>query len=168
MRLARFATVICLIGFVSASLAKVQVQHDPNADFAAYQTYAWIEGTPATTEQFQNWIVESIDKELQSKGLKRVAEDEADVFVKSLAFGESEIIAGGSYAVAPTWNVGILRVDVRDVTTGSLMIELVDPGTEQPVWRAIGSETMDRREPNKIRQKIQKVARKMFRKFPPK
>ena len=43
----------------------------------------------------------------------------------------------------------------------------MDGELDRPVWRGMASEVMSLPSPEKLRRKIDKVVRKMFKKFPP-
>jgi hypothetical protein len=51
------------------------------------------------------------------------------------------------------------------IEIGILMVNLVDAGKDELVWREIGSGTL--KKPEKMAKKIPKAVGKMFKKFPP-
>ena len=83
------------------------------------------------------------------------------------AFAEMESRAGSGYLHLDHYDVGVIRSEVVARTKGTLMIDLVDGESQRPVWRGVASEVMDLPTPEKLRKKIDKVTRKMFRQFPP-
>ena len=46
-------------------------------------------------------------------------------------------------------------------------IDLIDGASERPVWRGVANEVMADPKLEKVRKKIDKVTRKMFKDFPP-
>ena len=48
-----------------------------------------------------------------------------------------------------------------------LMVDLLDGDSERPVWRGLASEVMGLPDLEKVRKKVDKVTRKMFKSFPP-
>jgi len=168
MKIRGVHAALLLVLFAPAALAEMKVDFDPEVDFSKFETYDWREGTPAARPYAQGWIEKAIDGQLQDGGLKRVDDEGASLHVRTIAFGEMEVLSNASYNVSPTWGVGVLRYDVRDVTTGSLLVELVDPETGQAVWRGWTSEQFDRSNDAKIQNKIKQIVKRMFRKFPPK
>jgi hypothetical protein len=163
-----YRALICLGALVFASLAVagVKVQHDDSVDFGKFRTFAWKKGTPAAYPQVQQWVVDYVERELMAKGLQRADEGEADLVVRTYAFGQTEVAAGYSYTFIPHWNAGVFRFDVNDVNTGTLIVDLSDASTDIPVWRAIASKTVSR-DVAKAQKKIDGITKKMFRSYPP-
>ncbi len=55
---------------------------------------------------------------------------------------------------------------MTDVAVGTLIVDLVDSDSGDLVWRGVGSGTLSTK-PEKNEKKINKVASKMFKNFPP-
>lgn len=160
---------VCLglaLFLTSPAVAELRVQHDDSVDFGRYRTYAWKKGTPAARPEVQQWVVDAVERELAAKGLSKAAEGEADLFVKTYAFGQTDVAAGLAYTYIPSWNAGVLRFDINDVNTGTLIVDLVDPATDAAVWRAMASKAVSR-DVAKARKKIDSLTRKMFKSYPP-
>ena len=167
MKTIRILSVLIVVSALSLAHAGIDVQHDPMARFAGFRTFAWKEGLPAPKPETEQWIIEAVEKHLVAKGLAKAGPDEPpDLYVATYAFGDIELRTTGDYFVSTTWTVGVMHVDQRLLTTGTLMVELLDAGTGVAVWRATARETIVQK-PAKIRKKIDKVTDKMFRKFPP-
>ena len=147
--------------------AEVKVGYDETVDFSGYQTYSWRQGTPAARPEIQEWIVAAVDGEMQTAGLHKVKEG-ADIEVTTVAFGEWKNALVGNYVRLgsnSTW--GIITADVAHVATGNLIVELAHQNTETVVWRAIAKDAVDDSKPKKIRSKVDKLVKKMFKDFPP-
>jgi hypothetical protein len=155
-----------LVLFVSSTMAGVKVSSDEEADFSKYQTYEWQKGVTAARPQAQDWIVAGVERELEARGLRKVAEGEqADLYVFSYAIGEVQAGSVGGYIHSPNYYYGIITTDTRGVLSGSLLVELVDVEENRLVWSALGEGTITER--TKAQAKIEKIIRKMFSKYPP-
>lgn len=153
--------LFCLVG--PAQAGKVQVSQHPEADLSKYETYTWQEGVEAPDAQVQRWIVEAIDRELQAKGMRRVDDGSAGLYLKSYVAGALDTELWGNYAVSPTWNVGIWHAEARTMGRGALAVILSDAATEEHVWIGIASKagTGDVK-----KSKVDKAAAKLFADFP--
>ncbi len=156
--------IISLLG-LDPSAADVKVAQAEGVDLASYRSYAWGPGTPAARPEIQQAIVAAVDRELQSKGLRRV-DQEADLLVVSVAYAEMSTAITGGYLNLDTVGVGVIRADVVDSTTGHLMLDLIDPRSSKPIWRSIASEPVSGNDVKKVLKKVDKIVRKMLEGFP--
>jgi hypothetical protein len=159
------AAVIVALAFAPA-LAKLEVKFDDRVDFKSFRTFAFAKGTPAAYPQVQQAIEASVAGALESKGLRRVDPGEADLHVKTYAFGQTEVAAGLRWDWIPGWNFGYLAFDVNDINSGTLIVDLHDTERDEPVWRAIATRDF-KRELAKVQAKIDGMVKKMFRDYPP-
>jgi hypothetical protein len=60
---------------------------------------------------------------------------------------------------------GTTTVNVSEIPVGTLVVDLVDAGTKQLVWRGVANQTLASN-PEKSEKKINKVVKKLFKKFP--
>src|SRR3989442_9068189 len=137
--------ILCLVSFavVTSASAKVFVDHDRTADFRARRTYAWMKGTEAPNTLVEKRIRAAVDDQLRAKGLTRV-EGEADLHVITHA------------------------TTTTDYTTGTLVVDLVDPTANKLIWRGVATEALGiNPNPEKVSKKVLKVTRSMFRDSPP-
>ena len=167
MKIIRILSVLIIVSALSVAHAGIDVQHDPKAPFARYHTFAWQEGLPAPKPETEQWIIAAVEEQLVFKGLTKAESDEPpDLFVATYAFGDVTSRTAGNYFVAPSGVASVMFVDQRMLTTGTLMVELLDAGTGEAVWRATAKDTIVQK-PAKIRRKIDRITDKMFRRFPP-
>ena len=159
-----FATLALSILPLSAG---VKVDYEVGVDFQSYRTYAWKPGTDAIQPQVQQWIYSAVERELAAAGLRKVSIQEADLYVITHAYSKVGAHAGGGYVYVHQYAVGVITSDVVVDTTGYLLVDLIDSQSEKGVWRALASEVMGVPNPNKLRKKVDKVTRKMFKSFPP-
>ena len=145
--------------------AGVSVEHDREADFSRYTTYAWGEGTPARRPDAQDLIVAAVDRELAASGLRKV-DGGAPLNVLTHALVDKhtlEKLADPTYF--KFWS-GVNIVDPTTLKEGSLVVDLQDAESGAIVWRGLATATVDKSF-KKIGRKIDKVVAKMFRDFPP-
>lgn len=168
----------CLFGFALAlafsttAMARVDVDFDETIDFAKYKTYGWRMGTPTKDGLMQKRIENAVEGELNAKGLTK-REGRSDLYVITHASGKTEKVvnvnnfgyAGYGWSGWNRW--GPTSVNVYDIKTGTLMVDLVDASSNELVWRGVATKTLSEN-PQKVAKLINKVVVKMFKKFPPK
>ena len=160
-------------GLVACSSLKVQTDADPQANLAAYKSFAFarVEGAQAAQQLDQlmaKRVEESIIAELTKKGLRYDSTGTAaDVFVVYHAGKEDKIEvwnnAGYSYG---RWGGAYYGggTSVSQYTEGSLTVDLYDGQRKEMVWRGTATDTVDDR--NDAARKIPVVIQKMFERFP--
>ncbi len=162
------------IAAAAAGAQKVNVDHDREIDFSQYETYAWREGAPAGSELTQRRIVGAVEEQLGSAGLERV-EGEADLYLLTFAVTDQKIkqrALNVGLGVRKRTKRGSVSIGsstggrVRQVTVGSLVIDLLDGDTEELVWQAVAEATLSS-DPKKNAETAQSAVQKAFAKFPP-
>ena len=87
--------VACASLLLSATVALAQnitYDFDKSMDFARVRTYAWVRGTVLDDDLNHRRIVEAIDGQLRSKGLRKIKADaHPDVFVAYHASFDSDL-----------------------------------------------------------------------------
>ncbi|NIO41615.1 MAG: DUF4136 domain-containing protein [Burkholderiales bacterium] len=168
----------CLFGlavvllFSTAAIAGVDVDFDETIDFAKYKTYAWRAGTAAKDRLMQKRIENAVEGQLNAKGVSK-REGGPDLHVITHASGKTEKVvnvnnmgyAGYRWSGWNRW--GPTSVNVYEIETGTLIVDLLDASTNELVWRGVATKTLSEN-PQKVAKLINKVVTKMFKKFPPK
>jgi len=164
-RLVIIALGLLLLSGPARAGVEIDVQED--VDFPAYQTYAWEKGVSAAQPNTEQWIVAAVDGHLQSAGLKKV-EGDADLMVSSDAYAEA--LASGDMVDAGYWgssdDFGMPTVSVSDFRTGTLVVRLRDRAEDKVVWSAVGTARLKDASAKKVRQTVDRLTQKMFKKFP--
>ena len=144
----------------------VSYDYDRTTDFSRLKTYAWVDGTKLNDELNHKRIMDAIDIQLRAKGMKRVeASDNPDVLVAYHAnFSKDlEVNGYGGYRGGP----GLRSARVKQVTVGTLVVELVEAKTKALVWRGVASKDLDPgASPEKRDKNIDKAAAKLFKNYP--
>lgn len=160
-------TILLVVGLLLSlpAVAEITVEHEDDVDFSAYRTYAWADGSRAARPEIAKLITEAVERELEAKGLKPSEKDQADLQITSHTFASGQVSVHGGYARVA--DIGIISSSVDIKTEGILMIDLIDPQSGRVVWRGLASEVMGAPKIEKLRKKIDRVTRKMFRQYPP-
>lgn len=151
-----------------ASTPKIDYDADPTANFAAYHSYSW---TYSAAPQGMNPLIYqrvrgSIDATLSGKGYS--AGDPGD-FAVGFTLGRRdrvEVTDFGSYGpYYRGWGGWGHDVDVRNITDGTLTIDIYDSRTKQPVWHGIATQEVSG---SKVDQAaIDTAVRGVLANFPP-
>ena len=164
----RFLAALAVLAIVAMpSAAGVEVDYEIGVDFDGYETYAWQPGEEAGNPEVQRWILKAVERELASAGLKKVDPGNADLIVITQAGSTMDASASGGYVRVDQYDVGVLTQGVVVETRGYLAVDLIDARTERGVWRGLASEVMGLPSLDKLKKKVDKVTRKMFKNFPP-
>jgi hypothetical protein len=171
----RFAFFVALIfSAVTAHAQDVKVNWDRTTDFTRYKTYKWAKiPSPRTpTPEIEMLIYGTVDAQLEAKGLKKVENGDADLYVGysiTLSHPKGQAAAPGttessSWQTGSSWSAhypsdkaerkGTLNVDIAEVHKNLLVWQ----GT---VMAEVGDSVND------ARVKISKGVSKAFAKYPP-
>jgi hypothetical protein len=159
---------------------KTSYDYEKSADFGAYKTYAFKDGTKVGQELIDNRILSAIEAELGAKGLTK-SESSPDLFVVyHTAFDKQKDIStyssgyGGGYGPygwgwGGGWAGGTTQTQVRDILVGTLVIDMADAHKQQVVWRGMGvKEVNTQANPEKRDKSINEAVKKILKNYPPK
>jgi hypothetical protein len=171
------ATVLCALSFGQ----KVKVGYDKSVDFSKYKTYTWAEpAMPPLHPNLYAIVVQSVDSELDSKGLKRVEKGGDLTLVPAGGIDFGIAASGGTPAVfsstGPPPSINSTMWTGAEgggqlmgaVPSGTLQLQFVDPAAKQIVWSGTVSEKLDLEQKQKSLELIDKGIMKLLKKFPPK
>ena len=169
MRMTKVLVGTLMLGAASLVMAQsVRLDYDPRTDFSKYRTFALKEGTPAPSPLIQKRIEEALVAQLESKGLKRASGDgDLDVFTHVRVNVEKRVdFDTFGYRGYRGW--GTTSANVTEVSVGTLIVDLVDSGRKELVWRGVATDTLPQSStPEKSEKRIHKAMAKLFKKFPP-
>jgi hypothetical protein len=154
------AALTFLIATSAALAQKVSVSHDPQADFAKYKTYKWIDSKNKAQPFAHREIVTSVDQQLAAKGLRKT-EGAADLYVVyNIGVDERVTVQGYDYGYGA-------RLCGGDKTLqGKMMVDLIDAGRKELVWRGVTQDTVPENQ-DKGERLLKKASEKMFKQYPP-
>jgi len=120
-----------------------------------------------------NRVQNAVERELNSKAMNKVELVEADLLVSWKIVEEDRLEQSGvglGFGFG-TGNFGwglSAPPPVREVKEGKLVIELVDKGSEEVVWRAASRRYLNENQSPETRSKlVDEVVTEMFTKYPP-
>jgi len=120
-----------------------------------------------------NRVQNAVERELNNKAMSRVELAEADLLVSWKIVEEDRLEQSGvglGFGFG-TGNFGwglSAPPPVREVKEGKLVIELVDKGSEEVVWRAASRRYLNENQSPETRSKlVDEVVTEMFTKYPP-
>jgi hypothetical protein len=172
-------TIAALLAPALLLAQKVSYDYEKSANFAAFKTYAFKDGTKVGQPLIDDRIVAAIDTELAAKGFTK-SESNPDVFVVyHVAFDKQKDIStyssgGGGYGAygwgwGGGWAGGTTTTQVRDILIGTLVIDLADAKKGQLAWRGMGVKEVDTQaKPEKRDKSINNAVKKIFKNYPPK
>lgn len=179
---------ICLIGAsVLAGCSSVSVNRDFDStfDFSQLKTYAWQHeeqpetGVPKIDNDLNDKRIRAaVEQDLAVKGFKKVDKADADCWIayfmdfqqridgsgSSVSFGMGTGSAGRAGGVG--WSSG---GTVSDYEEAQLMIDILNPESEEMIWRGQGRRrTSSRSSPEKMTATVNDAVTRILKKFPPK
>ena len=172
MRNLTFVTFASLLLSATVALAQnITYDLDKSMDFARVQTYAWVRGTVLDDDLNHRRIVEAIDGQLRSKGLRKIeAWAHPDVFVAYHAGFDSDLQITGFSSGWGGYRFGASRsgtARAEEILRGTLAIDMVDGLSNTIVWRAMASKDIDvNAKPEKREKNINKTVAKLFQSYP--
>lgn len=156
-----------LFGSTSGDVwARISVDYRETTDFSAYHTYSWAPGTAAQREMAEDRIVQAVERELAERGLHRVPSGGDLSVTTHVLVGELTLQQLDDPIHWDFWS-GITDVDPFDLGAGTLVIDFVDPDSDDLVWRGLATKTVGPYPDKKLMRKIDKLIGKLLAKFPP-
>jgi hypothetical protein len=174
--------VAILLPAVTAMGQDVRYNFDKNTDFSRFKTYKWVEIKDATKVDnlVDKQIKDAIDAELATKGLTKVDDDSASLFVGyQTAIGQEKEFtsynSGWGYGSGwgGSWYGGMGGASTTygqtsTIYVGQLAVDMYDPPNKDLVWRGVASKTLDEKaKPEKRQKNLTKAMKKLFKNYPP-
>lgn len=155
---------------------KTSAAFDETVDFSNYKTFAF-DKEGARNPYVNALIVQAIERELTSRGLTKVDAD-PDLKVVYLAATVPNLQVQNVpfyHVVNPAYSgmVGSATMNMWDVTTGTLVIDLLDRKTDRTVFRGTITDVLQRApsadlkaDAKTVAKPINKGVAKIFKKYP--
>lgn len=164
------AAIVLITIPVGVQAQKVKADYDHSIDFTKYKTYSWGKGMPASNPQVHLLVIQEIDRQLQSKGLRRV-DTGADLSVTYYASLDDNINRGAvEYAKNPDWqkwgdHSPVYGPKMVAALTAIMELDVVDASNNKLIWRG---RAKDAYTPNQARGKkrVNRAVEKLLEKFP--
>jgi len=180
-----FIVIASALFIISCSSISTSYDFDRSEDFTKLKSYKWITEEGATNELGKNPFLEktiykSIQSNLKTKGYiyKEDGDTDFGVALQTKTQQETSVDAttwggglggwGGGYYRPWGAGMGTTNIDVNNYTEGTLVIDIVDMGSKQLVWRGLGTKTLGSFKNNeKGQQVIQDNIDQIMYNFPP-
>ena len=174
---------ILVAWFTTLSVAqKVKVGYDKSSDFSNYHTYTWAQPQmPATHPILYDYVVNTIDGQLEAKGLKRVDHDGDLTLIPAggIEYGSNlpagtpilPIYGGPPPAMNATMWTGANPSSFSGgpiVAEGSLTLEFVERNRNRVIWNGTVTEKLDPSQKEESLELAGKAVVKLLKGFPPK
>ena len=155
---------------------KTSAAFDEKVDFSTYKTFAF-DKEGARNPYVNALIVQAIERELTSRGLTKVNTD-PDLKVVYLAATVPNLQVQNVpfyHVVNPAYSgmVGSATMNMWDVTTGTLVIDLLDSKSDRTVFRGTITDVLQRApsadlkaDAKTVSKPINKGVAKIFKKYP--
>jgi hypothetical protein len=168
--------VVCILA--GCSTMQIATDYDVEADFVGLKTYDWLPRpeTASADPRINSTLLESrvhnaVDAELAAKGYVKDASGSPDFLVGYHVAVQSQIDVYSMnefYGYHRGWGWGRSDVHVYEYDQGSLILDVVDPGTKHLLWRGgAEAEVRPSASPEQREERIQKAVRKILERFPP-
>jgi hypothetical protein len=160
---------------LSCSTMEVKTNYNPSAQFGRYRTYAWLpntdegrhadlmRGSPA-----EQRIRADVDRQLAARGIVPAPPGQPPDFLVTYHAALEEKVSvrdwGYGYGYRYAWGPG-MGPDAYSYTQGTLIIDFIDPATQQSFWRGYASDAVDN--PGSGGGKIDEAVSKIMQKYPP-
>lgn len=161
----------------------VRYNFDRNTDFSCFKTYKWVILKDAQTanDLVTKQIKAAVDAELSTKGLTKVEDDSASLFIgyqaavgqekQFTSFSSDWGYGGGWYRggwYGPNGGMSTTTGSTSTIYVGQLALDMYDSANRDLVWRGVASKTIDpKAKPDKQQKNLAKAIKKLFKNYPP-
>ena len=182
-RILCFVPVLLLLAGTAVA-QDVRYNYDKTADFTKYKTYKWVEIKSSDRDaMIDKQLRAAIDAELVTKGLTKTESDKADLYLayqtaitteKQVNTFSSDFGYGPGWGAYGRYGYGGMGSSTSTSTTatlyiGALQLDFYDVASKKPVFRAVGTKTIDTKaKPEKREKNLAKAIKKMLKEYPPK
>ena|ERR1051326_7442452 len=172
-----------LLALASAAAQDVRFNFDKDADFSKFKTYKWVvlKNAAKLDTLLDKQIKDAIDQELAKKGLTKVDDDSANLFIgyqgavgqekQFTSYSSDWGYGGGWYRggwYGPMGGTSTTTGQTSTIYKGQLALDMYDSANHTLVWRGVASKTLDpKAKPDKQQKNLQKTVSKLLKNYPP-
>ena len=182
MKKSPFLLAVGLLVAASAFGQDVRYNFDKNADFSKFKTYKWVTLKDAATvnDLVNKQIMDAVDAELATKGLTKLTDDSANLYIAYQAgigqekqftsFSSDWGYGGGWYRGGWYGGSGMSTTTGQTSTiyVGQLALDMYDSANKDLAWRGVASKTIDpKAKPEKQQKNLAKAVKKLLKNYPP-
>ena len=177
-----FLSMLILFLAVSCAFGQdVRYNFDKDINFSKFKTYKWVilKDAPTANDLVTKQLKDAVDAELATKGLTRIDDDTANLFIGyQAAVGQEKQFTSFSsdWGYGGGWYRGGWYGPGGGTTTGStstiyvgqLVLDMYDSANRDLVWRGVASKTLDSKaKPDKQQKNLAKAVKKLLKNYPP-
>jgi hypothetical protein len=156
---------------------RVHREFDPAVDFSRYATFGWLPRpastsaeplSPLDSELGQRRMRAAVERALVGKGLTRADTPDLLVAVHRTIQDRVEVTDWGYGDPGYDWEGR--DVEAYTYRQGTLILDLVDAGTKELVWRGSATTTLDETavsSPGELEREMNEVVARILETFPP-
>lgn len=162
--------VLLVCGIMAAQ--DIKTNYVPGTDFSKYKTYKWVnvDGSEQADPIVDQQIKQAVDATLASKGMTKIDDEKADMYVASQVSIAQER-QWNAYGAGGGWRMGggMGTATSSTIQIGTLGLDFYDSGQKQLVWRGQATKTLNpSKDPQKNQERLNKAVAKLLKDFPPK
>ena len=184
MKRVSFFSGLGILLVAAAALGQdVRYNFDKSTDFSRFKTYKWVilKDAPTANDLVAKQVREAVDKELAAKGLSKIDDDSASLFIgyQAAVGQEKEFTSfssdwgygagwyrGGWYG--PGGGMSTTTGSTSTIYVGQLAVDMYDSANRDLVWRGVASKTLDpKAKPEKQQKNLAKAVKKLLKNYPP-
>lgn len=166
---------LLLVGSTGCSSLSYHSDYNREVDFSVYQSFTWIGGSYEPVETgasssalFEQRVRSAVEEELAGMGFTIRSEGEADMLIAYHASAKETIDSNPQDYGYAYGRWAYSDVDVRSYREGTLIIDLIDAGTKELVWRGWATGTVQENLSSEERDKrIRDAVAKIMDQYPP-
>ena len=173
-----------LILFLATSCAfgqDVRYNFDKDINFSKFKTYKWVilKDAPTANDLVAKQLKDAVDAELSTKGLTKIDDDTANLFIgyqagigqeKQFTSFSSDWGYGGGWYRGGWYGPGggTTTGSTSTIYVGQLVLDMYDSANRDLVWRGVASKTLDSKaKPDKQQKNLAKAVKKLLKNYPP-
>ncbi len=182
----QWLVLVFIIGLAGCTGLPVTTDYDTGRDFSSLKTYAWV--TPkkplmvdplVDNDLMVGRIQRAVEAELTARGyVKADADQGADFFITYHVSAEDRINVTNfhsHYGYYPCWGCypfGINHrhandIHVRHYKQGTFMLDVIDPASEQLMWRGVAGKRLTSGTPQERDDYVRSIIGAILAEFPP-
>ena len=181
-RILFLSTLILFLAISSAFGQDVRYNFDKDTNFSKFKTYKWVilKDAPTANELVTKQLKDTVDAELATKGLTKVDDDTANLFIgyqagvgqeKQFTSFNSDWGYGGGWYRGGWYGPGggMTTGSTSTIYVGQLALDMYDSANKDLVWRGVASKTLSpKAKPEKQEKNLNKAVAKLLKNYPPK
>jgi len=178
MKLWQVPATLALAALTACSPVSVRYDYDRSAGFTALHRFSWAPaspGGPAAEPEgslMDRRVRRIVAAELAARGYRPETDGPGDFLLAWRPLYQDHYVESFT-ALAPAWGweyrpytYGL--AEVRRFQEGSLVLEVLDPGSRQVLWQAVAEGALTGlRDPQEADGRIREAVRRMLARFPP-